>query len=142
METLKDDIFSQSTLGIISGLSYGLFSALGIVSVFMVPQDVHPLTHLLFRSLATISVYSIVFARFEKLSLHHLFPLGERIFLFLVATTSAFGTVSFFTALQFLSAADVAAILNSAPVFVTLGAYIFLREKFGFFQGIPFIHLL
>lgn len=125
---------SPSSLGIITGLLYGLFSALGMITV-MVTEGVHPLTHLLFRSLTTISVYTVVFAYNGKFSIEYLFPRGERRFLFVAVAGSAFATVSFFVALQFLAAADVAAILNSAPVFVTLGAYLLLGEKFGVFQG-------
>lgn len=108
----------------------------------MVSSSVHPLTHLLFRSLTTVSVYAVLFACVGKFSVQHLFPDGERLNLFVVVASSAFGTVCFFTALQFLSAADVAAILNSAPVFVTLGAYALLKEKFGIFQGISTIFVV
>ncbi|MEC7763583.1 MAG: DMT family transporter [Pseudomonadota bacterium] len=46
------------------------------------------------------------------------------------------GTAVFFTALQFLGLAEASAVMNVNPVLITLGAALFLGERFGIKRGL------
>lgn len=80
---------------------------------------------------------SVCFALSSKTSL--LGESGERKFLL---SRAAFGTVSmscWFTAVKFTKFGDAAAIYYSYPAFISLIAYIFLKEPFGIFNLIVII---
>lgn len=109
-----------------TGLMIGvtILSAADSVMVRILTEDLHPFVIVFFRSLfGLLFVSPWIFRDRITLASHY-------VFLHLIrAGLKMLSLAAFFTAIALATLADVTAIAFTTPVFVTLGAWLFLREQ-------------
>ncbi|XP_013794743.2 solute carrier family 35 member G1-like [Limulus polyphemus] len=117
-------------LGILCGLSSGIFFATGSLVVALLP-GMNSMELLVFRSLLQMAVYScvIIYARQSLLGVP-----GERRFLLFRAITGVISVNLIYYSFRLIPLADASTISFSAPVFVSIFACVLLKEPCGVFD--------
>jgi len=101
-----------------------LLSAFDSVLVRILTEDLHPFVIVFFRSLFGLLLIAPLIAN-DRMSLQ-----SRYFFLHIVrAGLKMLSLVAFFTAIALAALADVTAIAFTTPIFVTVGAWLFLAEK-------------
>lgn len=115
---------SSTLVGVVLMLLASVMAAIDAVIVRLVADDVHPYFMVFTRSLFGLMFFlPWLLRRPQMLKSHY------RVRHVLRATLKLASLVAFFSAYQLSALADVTAIAFTTPIFVTIGAWLFLAER-------------